>query len=86
MKIRNCAWSAAETAASEGPAVVWARGVVISARCPKSIITARSVLFLEQFRWWKELGGDVWSMEAKNAEALLLLEREWRTEMQNGKL
>ena len=45
-----------------------------------------SVLFLEQFRWWKELGGDVWSMEAKNAEALLLLEQEWRTEMQNGKL
>jgi|KBSMisStandDraft_5_1062788.scaffolds.fasta_scaffold442223_3 hypothetical protein len=70
----------------EGAPVVWARGAVISARCPKSIITAQSVLFLEQFRWWKELGGDVWSMEAKNAEALLLLEQEWRTEMQNGKL
>jgi hypothetical protein len=66
--------------------VVWARGAVVSVRCPKSIITARSLLFLEQFRWWKELGGDVWSMEAKNAEALVLLEREWQMEMQNGKL
>jgi hypothetical protein len=66
--------------------VVWARGAVVSTRCPKSIVTAMSVLFLEQFRWWKELGGDVWSMEAKNAEALLLLEAEWRTEMQNGKV
>ena len=71
---------------AEGPPVVWARGTVISARCPKSIITAQSVFFLEQFRWWKELGGDVWSMEAKNAEALLLLQQEWRTEIQNGKL
>jgi hypothetical protein len=70
---------------SEGPAVVWARGAVVSERCPKSIITAKSILFLEQFRWWKELGGDVWSMEAKSAEALLLLEREWRTEMENCK-
>jgi hypothetical protein len=65
---------------------VWARGAVVSARCPKSIITAESLLFLEQFRWWKELGGNVSSIEAKNAEALVLLEREWRTEMQNGKL
>jgi hypothetical protein len=32
------------------------------------------------------LGGNVSSIEAKNAEALVLLEREWRTEMQNGKL
>jgi hypothetical protein len=82
VKIRNCAWSTA----SEGLAVVWARGSIVSARCPKSIVTAQSVLFLEQFRWWKELGGDVWSIEAKNAEALLLLEAEWRTEMQNGKV
>ena len=81
MKIRNCAWSEE----SEGPTVVWARGEVVSERCPKSTITAKSVLFLEQFRWWKELGGDIWSLEAKNAEALLLLEREWGTEMENGK-
>ena len=65
--------------------MVWARREVVSERCPKSIITAKSALFLEQFRWWKELGGDIWSMEAKNAEALLVLEREWRTEMENGK-
>ena len=65
--------------------MVWARGEVVSERCPKSTITAKSVLFLEQFRWWKELGGDIWSLEAKNAEALLLLEREWGTEMENGK-
>jgi len=81
VKIRNCAWSAEP----EGPAVVWARGEVVSERCPKSIITAMSILFLEQFRWWKEMGGDVWPMEAKNAEALLLLEHEWRTEMESGK-
>ena len=84
MKIRICAWL--PEAEPERSVIVWARGAVVSSRCPKSIITAQSVYFLEQFRWWKELGGNVWAMEAKNAEALLLLEQEWRTEMQNGKV
>jgi hypothetical protein len=58
----------------------------MSQRCPKSIITAGSLHFLEQFRWWKELGTSLWSMEAKSAEALMVLEQEWRTEVQNGKV
>jgi hypothetical protein len=57
---------------------------VVSRRCPKSIITAQSLHWLEQFRLWKQLGGDAWAMEAKSADALLMLEQEWRTETQNG--
>jgi hypothetical protein len=57
---------------------------VIAWQCPKSIITAQSLHWLEQFRWWKQLGGDPWEMEAKSADALLMLEQEWRTEIQNG--
>jgi len=65
---------------------VWVRGKVMSRQCPKSIITAQSLHWLEQFRLWKELGGDAWSMEAKSADALVMLEQEWRTEIENGKV
>jgi hypothetical protein len=83
VKIRRCAWAPENYSESDG--AVWARNSIVSRRCPKSIVTPQSVFFLEQFRWWKELGGNVWSMEAKSADAVLLLEQEWRTEMQNGK-
>jgi hypothetical protein len=56
---------------------------VFSAYCPKSVITAQSVYFLEQFRWWKECGGGgLWDMEAKAADAVMVLERAWQMEKQ----
>ncbi len=64
---------------------VWARGNIICLQCPKSIITATSLTLLEQFHIWKELSGlDLFALEARTAEAFLLLDREWRKELQNG--
>jgi hypothetical protein len=64
---------------------VWARDGVIACQCPKSIITAQSVSFVEQFRIWKEFGGGApWSLEAKTAEAILFLEEAWRKENKHG--
>ena len=60
---------------------VWARGEVFTTQCPKSLITAQSLHFLEQFRVWEGSGrGSLWSMAAKSAEALLVLEQAWRME------
>ncbi len=55
-------------------------------RCPKSIITAQSLNYLEQFAFWKHFGGqDVWSMEAKCADAFVVLEQALQEENQSGK-
>ena len=53
-------------------------------RCPKSLITAASIFYLELFHIWKEGGGSLLPMDAKSADALLLLEREWKAESQHG--
>jgi len=43
--------------------------------------------YLEQFRLWKESGmGPLWSLEAKAADAILILESLWRAENTNGEL
>jgi hypothetical protein len=66
--------------------VVWARGRVISKQCPKSVISAESLRFLDMYRAWKSLGkGCTMSLEARSAEAIELLEREWLAEKEHGK-
>jgi hypothetical protein len=58
---------------------------VYSAHCPKSVITAQSLHFLDQFQWWKQGGGGgLWQMEAKAADAVIVLERAWQMEKQRG--
>jgi hypothetical protein len=66
------------------PRLVWARGGAHSVHCPKSVITAQSLHFLEQFRWWKEGGGGLWEMDAKAADAVMVLEQAWQMEKQRG--
>jgi hypothetical protein len=52
--------------------------------CPRTEITAASQSWLEMFAAWKRLGGgDLWSLAAKDAEALALLEQEWEKERTN---
>lgn len=49
------------------------------------MITAQSLSFLEQFQWWKKFGGGVsWDLEAKTAEAFVVLEEAWRKEKERG--
>jgi len=61
--------------------VVWARRQVATEECPKSLITAESLGWLEAFYAWKRLGGPpVEEMSARQVQAFLLLDRELAVE------
>jgi hypothetical protein len=84
--IRNCAW-VKEQPAGERRRAVWARERVLTFQCPKSIITAKSLSFIEQYQVWKELGGiNALEIDAKAADALMVLEQAWREEIKDGKV
>ena len=74
---RRCGWLPEE---ARGPKrLVWARGRVWSDECPKSLVTPRSAELVERFVMWKAAGGgDLMTREAKEADAFLTLEKEWR--------
>jgi hypothetical protein len=63
--------------------VVWARGRVATEECPTSFVTPASVELVEKYFAWKV---SAWNGEltAREAEAFVVLEREWRTEQTNG--
>jgi hypothetical protein len=84
-KARRCAWLEDELGGKdEAPArLVWARGKTVAFRCPKSIATAQSLNFVEQFLYWRGCGGDLWSLDAKSADAILLLQEEVEKEKKN---
>ena len=75
---RRCGWLPEQQRAPLG--VVWARRTVTSSQCPKSVVTAASLAWLERFHAWKACGGDLLERPAKEAEAILLLESELRKE------
>lgn len=50
--------------------------------CPKSLVTAQSVEWVERFWLWKFSGGALSDMKARDGDAFLILEKEWRTEIQ----
>ncbi|HEV8147030.1 MAG TPA: hypothetical protein VGP79_11640 [Bryobacteraceae bacterium] len=59
---------------------VWVRGRVAIEECPKSAVTAASVEWLERFFAWRFAGGgDVTGLAARDADAILTLEAEWRS-------
>ncbi|MBZ5603326.1 MAG: hypothetical protein LAO79_13580 [Acidobacteriia bacterium] len=62
--------------------MVWARGRVGAEECPKSLVTAQSVEWVERFWLWKFSGGALSDMKARDGDAFLILEKEWRTEIQ----
>ncbi len=62
---------------------MWARGKTLAFHCPKSIVTAQSLSFIEQFFYWRNCGGDLWSLDAKSADALLVLQQESVKEKNN---
>jgi len=64
---------------------VWARGGVSTTECPKSLISADSLVFLEEFNIWKRFGcGDARRMNARVADAIALLEDELRLELKRS--
>jgi hypothetical protein len=83
VKSRKCAWLAVEAPLDKR--VVWVRGNVFSVQCPKSIITADSLRYLEVFSLWRQLGGISFeSLDAKTADALVTLQQAWQEENQDG--
>jgi hypothetical protein len=83
VKLRNCAWTVQPEPVIRR--VVWAREGAIAFQCPKSVISAQSTHILDQFQLWKQFGGGIpLVFEAKEAEGILLLEKEWQRELQHG--
>jgi hypothetical protein len=81
VKTRRCAWFEHK---DEGPAhPVFTRRQTVAFRCPKSIITAQSLKFIEQFLYWRRCGGDLWSLDAKSVDAILALHDESLKETKN---
>lgn len=81
--MRNCAWL--KYSGDDRGRVVWARRGLMTLQCPKSLITPQSLSLLEQFRIWQEFGGGAaWSLEAKVAEAILVLEQALKMEIEHG--
>jgi hypothetical protein len=72
-----------EGVAVKPPQPVWVRGKTVAFHCPKSIVTAQSQAFIERFLYWKRCGGDLWSLDAKSADALLALQEEIELEKNN---
>lgn len=65
--------------------VVWARGNVSTDECPKSYISADSLYYLERFAVWRAFGNSQTDeLPAKEAEALIILESQWKAEKQNA--
>jgi hypothetical protein len=53
--------------------------------CPRSYVTAESIAFVEEFFVWKTGGGlSLLEMPARKAEAFLVLEREWKAEIEHA--
>jgi hypothetical protein len=80
---RQCGWL--RHAAGSAERVVWARKGVSTSSCPKSLVTAQSLAWVEEFMVRRRLR-QMWPMElgAREAEAFLMLETEWEAEVQNG--
>ncbi len=72
--------------AERGPArLVWARGRTAAEECPKSLVTPESMALLEAHGAWKMSVGGMWcELGAREADAFLALEEEWRREVTNG--
>jgi len=59
--------------------MVWARGRTGTEECPKSLVTPQSLEWIEKFFTWKFAGSRALNdMAARDADAFLILEREWR--------
>jgi hypothetical protein len=80
---RRCGWvPAAKRAASH---VVWARGRISTDECPKSLITAQSIGWVEEFLVWKRLHLSLpFDVNVRHAEAFLILEEQLDLEKQSG--
>jgi hypothetical protein len=80
---RRCGWL--KTAQRTPERVVWARKQISATVCPKSLITAQSLAWLENFLVRRRLRQS-WpeTLGARETEAFLILEAECEAEAKNG--
>jgi hypothetical protein len=63
------------------PRPVWTRRSVFTDTCPKSMVSAQSLAWIESYAVWKRLGArTVEALDAREAEAFLILEAELMAE------
>jgi hypothetical protein len=80
---RRCGWAPAGRQTS--PHVVWARGRISTDECPKPLITAQSIGWVEEFIAWKRLHLALpFDVNVRQAEAFLILEEQLDLEKQSG--
>jgi hypothetical protein len=78
-EVRNCAWLVPCPAAARKP--VWARSGLVTYHCPKSLITAESLAFLESYQLAQRCGREhLLSLDARTGEAILILENASRNQ------
>ena len=59
-------------------------GSAVAFHCPKSLITADEIQAVEEFRAWKLTGTpDLRTLPARVADALMVLEAEYRSELRH---
>lgn len=79
MKSRNCAWLPSSSTTPSKP--VWARNGLVTYHCPKSLITAESLSFIESYEVLKRIGwSNLLDLDARTAEAALILENASRNQ------
>jgi len=80
---RRCGWVPAAQLTEARP--VWVRGSVGTERCPKSVVTAQSLEWLEEFAAWRGGYLSQESLTARQIQAFQLLEDEVMGEAHNAK-
>jgi hypothetical protein len=79
---RRCGW---QRHSHDNARAVWARANTVATQCPRSLISADSLAYIEEFFTWKLFGGmDHYALAAKTVDAFFVLEREWLKEKRNG--
>ena len=69
----------------ENGAPVWGRREVVVWECPRSLITAESEMFVEEFLLRRRLGRmELRELSARKVEAFTILEGEVRREREDG--
>jgi hypothetical protein len=78
-KQRRCEYL---TESERGPdRAVWSRKRVVATACPKSLISAESLAWIEEFQVWRLVGGaDYRTLTARQVDAISALEQLLRAE------
>ena len=80
---RCCNFLAEPTTPETRP--VWAKGRVFAKQCPKSIITAQSLVWVEEYYAWRLLGrASLTGASARQVDAFCVLEGELKAEERHG--